>query len=73
MTTAAPTPLTLMLFDVDDPLAPGSGDRCGRHATTTGGPCQAYPRRGAAACAFHITAEELAILEQLRERPRVAA
>lgn len=74
MTTPAPA-LILMLFDVDDTLAPGAGgrDRCGRTAASTGLPCMAWPRRGAEACAFHITAEELAILEQLRDQPSVAA
>jgi hypothetical protein len=64
-----------MLFDVDDTLAPGAGarDRCGRTAASTGLPCMAWPRRGAEACAFHITAEELAILEQLHGQPSVAA
>ena len=71
--TTAPA-LTLMLFDLDDTLAPGAGpDRCGRTAASTGLPCMAWPRRGAEACAFHITAEELAVVEQLRERPRAVA
>lgn len=74
MTTAAPTPLTLMLFDVDDTLAPGAGrDRCGREATSTGLPCMSWPRRGAPACSHHITAAELAVLELQRARPVAAA
>lgn len=73
MTTAAPA-LTLMLFDLDDTLAPGAGgERCGRPAKSTGGPCMAWPAHGAPACAFHITADELAIVEQKRARPRAAA
>lgn len=73
MTTAAPA-LTLMLFDLDDPLAPGAGrDRCGREATSTGMPCMSWPRRGAEACSHHITAAELAVLEQLLGRPVAAA
>lgn len=65
----------LTLFELDDPLAPGAGDRerCGRPAASTGLPCMAWPRRGAQACAFHITADELALLEQLRDASNAAA
>jgi hypothetical protein len=62
-----------MLFDLDDPLAPGCRDRCGRPAKSTGAPCMAWPAHDAPACAHHITAEELAVVEQLRARPRAAA
>jgi hypothetical protein len=69
------TATVLTLFDVDDTLAPGAGgrERCGRTAASTGMPCMAWPRRGADACAFHITADELAAWEQLRARPSAAA
>jgi hypothetical protein len=65
----------LVLFDVDDTLAPdvGGRERCGRIAASTGLPCMAWPRRGAEACAFHITADELAAWEHLRERATAAA
>ena len=68
------TVLTLPL-EFNDPLAPGvgTGERCGRTAASTGLPCMAWPRRGADACAFHITADELAAWEQLRARPAAAA
>lgn len=74
MTNAAPA-LTLMLFDVDDTLAPGTGGRkrCCRPAASTGMPCMAWPRRDAPACSHHITAAELAVVEQQRPRPNVAA
>lgn len=68
------TAAVLTLFDLDDPLAPGAGrERCGRPAKSTGGPCMAWPARNAPACAFHITAEELAVVEQQRSRPSAAA
>lgn len=69
------TVLTLPLFELDDTLAPGAGarERCGRTAASTGMPCMAWPRRGADACAFHITAEELAAWEQLHAQPHAAA
>lgn len=67
--------LTLPLFEFDDTLALGAGgrERCGRTAKSTGGPCMAWPAKGAPACAFHITADELAVVEQLRARPIAAA
>jgi hypothetical protein len=75
MTTAAPAPLTLMLFDLDGRLAPGAAgkDRCGRLADSTGLPCMSWPRRGAEACSHHITSDELAVVEALRSRPRAVA
>lgn len=68
------TATVLTLFDVDDPLAHGAGrERCGRPAKSTGLPCLGWPARDAPACPHHITAEELAVVEQKRSRPSAAA
>jgi len=66
----------LTLFDdLGDALPPATGtsERCGRTAASTGLPCMAWPRRGADACAFHITADELAAWEQIRALSNAAA
>lgn len=68
------TATVLTLFDVDDTLAPGAGrKRCYRPAASTGMPCMAWPRRDAPACSHHITAAELAVVEQQRPGQSAAA
>lgn len=71
MTTDA---FVLTLFPIDDTLASGAGgrERCGR-PRKDGQPCLGWPRRDAPACAHHIKAVELAVVEQLHGRPSAAA